>query len=94
MELRQQVIQDLKEHFGTRLRRVMQDTIDTCIDGDLTLDDSVEVVFSALLFELTLAARAARMSKTTFMDLTGFSFDKLNNELARIKTAMKARSYQ
>jgi len=71
---------DLHRHFSGRLKTLLRDTTDTCLEADLGARDIMSILMSGLLGEAINGAIAMNIPEKDYIALCRMAYRKIKKE--------------
>jgi len=71
---------DLHRHFSDRLKVLLRDTVETCLEADLTHKDIMSILLSGLLGEAINGAIAMNIPEKEYLALCRMAYRKIKKE--------------
>jgi hypothetical protein len=77
------LLEDMHILLVKRTHAVIADVADTCVRGDVSQDDTLKLVISALLYEVTSAAVVLDVNEKQFMTICRLAWQTLQPEIIK-----------
>jgi kynureninase len=85
-----QFIFDMGNHMGARLRQLIGDVANTCLDGDMKSDDVVRMLIATLMYEVVRSASIMKMDENNFAEVCRRMHRELRPTFAKQMRELKA----
>jgi len=72
---------DLHRHFCDRLKVLLRDTAETCLEADLTAKDTMAILLSGLLSEAIHGAVSMQISEKDYVAMCRMAYRKVKREV-------------
>jgi hypothetical protein len=85
-----QLILDMGNHMGRRLRQLIGETADICLEGDMESQDVIRMLIATLMYEVVRSASLMKMDEDKFAEVCRRMHRELRPTFARQMKELKA----
>lgn len=81
MAMSKEIINDLSDHFETKLRRLVRDTADICNIADIKKVDTLKLIVAGLMTEIMYAIAVMHLSEEEYLKMCSMAYKTLINDV-------------